>query len=379
MPRRWLTRAAALTSMAAAVIVALAGCGSSASFPGHADWLTAGQQAGRPPAFFLDNEAWSPSAGYSWSDFTVRGAFTGRAVAQHGHGLGHRVTAVAAIGTGAAFVAAEEAPNTCSSQLYWFRLDHRGHLGPLSAVGPAIYGEVNALAASADGQTVAYTLSGCLHANKGYLKVLNLRTGHTRRWTSVDLTDNGSLGLASNLSLSANGRLLAFVGWITGPNRASLRVLATRGPAGNLLGRSKAIRQLAAIPGGAEPRDAVAVSPGGTTIYLCAISPRPGSQLTTVASYRTGTGRLVKNMLVLPARDPAGGRPLPNCAMAVSRDGGHALVSVGVSYAGRPAGTAALAAATVDLATGRRPVFWFPVRLDPALAGPRSAAVSVAW
>jgi hypothetical protein len=381
MPRIRMARAAGPALIAAATI-ALTACGSSAAFPAYPAWLTSHRPAGGgPPAYFIDNEAWSPSAGYTWSDFTVRDTATGRAVSQRGHGLSHRVTAVAAIGGGAAFIAAEEAPVSCGSQLYWFRLDRRGRVSALSPLGPALGGEVNSLTASADGQTIAYTLAGCRQGDRGYLRVLNLRTGQLGRWSSVDLTGNGRIGMASDLTLSADGKLLAFVGWLPGGQHpASVRILATsRSQPGDLLGLSRPVRQLPGIAGGPEPQDAIALSPRGRVVYLCSVSAQRRSRVTTIASYRTATGRAAGPSVQLAAGTPANGHPLPGCAMTVSHDGRYALVSYGVSYPDPGSGVATLAAASVNLAARQPSAFSFPVRMNPALAGPRSVGVSFAW
>ena len=378
MPRGRLTRAARLVLASTAALV-LAGCGASATFPSHPAWLTSQEPvvAGGPPAFFIANEAWTPLPGYSSSRFIVRSAVTGATVPQGGHGLNNRVTAVAAVGSGTAFLAAEEDPQTCDSQLYWFRLDAGGRIGPLTPVGPPQAGEVNWLAASADGQTIAYTVSGCLRHAGGFLKVIDLRTGKIRRWRSVDLTDDGSLAVASNLALSASGRQLAFVGWSPDRDRATVRLLDTAGQTGGLGKRSRIVRTLSS-PGKAQPRDAVALTPDGSGVYVCTVSSRRNQQVTSVAEYAASSGALERQVLSLPAADPAGGHQLPGCALAGSRDGEHALVPFAVRYL-PGTGTASVSAAVISLASGQRSTISFVVRQDANLVGHGNAAVSISW
>jgi hypothetical protein len=382
MPRFRMTWAAGLAAALAAA--ALAGCASSASVSARPAWLTAQAPAAARPGYFIDNDAWSRSDGYQWSDFTIRRAVDGTPVTVRDGHLDHQVTAVAAIGTGGAFILAEEAPLNCATQLYWFRLSNRGSISRLSPVGTAFSGEVNSLAASADGRTIAYTQSGCTPDNNGFLKVLDVRTGQIRAWKSVDLTGRGRITLVSNLALSADGRILAFVGWSAGQQRVSVRILTTGGPVGepaaDLAEHSKAILWLPLPPRAPAPQDAIAISPGGTAFYLCSVAPQAGAQITSIAAYSTGTGRLLKPVVTLQAPNPANGHPLPGCSMSVSQGGRFALVPYAVRYPGAPSRQAVLSVASIDLT---RPAlaatFSFPVRQDPDIAGPGSAGVSVTW
>jgi hypothetical protein len=379
---RFRSACAGLTAVATAVV--LAGCGASAAFSAHPAWLAAQAPAAAKPAYFIDNDAWSGAGGYEWSDFTIRRTADGTPVTVPDGHLDHQVTAVTAIGTGRGFILAEEAPLNCATQLYWFRLGSQGSVSTMSAVGAQFSGEVNSLAASADGRTIAYTVSGCTSDNNGFLKVLDVRTGQTRAWKSVNLTGRGRIALASNLALSANGKLLAFVGWTAGPPRASVRLVATSGPvgdpAGDLAQHSKVIRWLPLPPQAPRPQDAVAISPAGTSFYLCTVTAEAGAQVTSIAAYSTRTGQLMRPVTQLRAPDPANGHPLPGCAMSVSQGGRFALVPYAVRYPDPASASAVLSVASIDLTAAVPPAtFSFPVRQDPDIAGPGAAGVSVTW
>ncbi len=273
-----------------------------------------------------------------------------------------------------------EAPRICASHLYWFQLDSQGNVGKLTSIGAALSGEVNALAASADGQTIAYTLAGCERGDKGFLRVISVTSKRLQQWTSVDLTGGGRIGIASNLSLSADGKLLTFVGWSPRHDTASVEELATGAPGGGrLTGRAKAVLRVAANQDGSEPKDAIAVSPDGASFYLCSVTARPGAQVTSIGSYATATGQLLKPVVRLSGKNPASGQPLPGCAMSVSAGDEFALVPYAVSYPATGSHTARLSVARINLATGSSAVLTFPVSLDLNLAGPPAAAVSIAW
>ena len=116
------------------------------------------------------------------------------------------------------FVIAAPAGNdfSCVTRLYRFTLDAQGRPGRLSPLGQKVRGHVWSLAASVRGQVIGYAVSGCAKGQPGYLAVLDARTGRTRQWSDVSLGGEspGNVAVAGPfLSMSANGRMLAFAGW----------------------------------------------------------------------------------------------------------------------------------------------------------------------
>jgi hypothetical protein len=134
--------------------------------------------------------------------------------------------------------------------------------------------------------------------------VLNSRTGQTRQWTLPSPNQKQpSLSDPSQLSISANGRLLAFGQLAERPFQggftitgAQIRVLPTSAPAGPVAERSRvAARISSAHTGFTAPT--VLLSPTGTSFYLCsqpfAFRPLGASRVTETAqiiAYRTATG-----------------------------------------------------------------------------------------
>ncbi|KAB2343415.1 TolB-like translocation protein [Actinomadura rudentiformis] len=128
------------------------------------------------------------------------------------------------------------------SHIYRLRIDPRGRLVELARLpGGDVPGNSNGpLAASADGAKLAVTVSAQDHPAPPASQV-RLLTVSTGRWTVW----SGN-GMAESLSLSPDGRRLAFQ-WVGfGKSPDGVRTLDTGGPAGDLLSRS---RQLVPVPG----------------------------------------------------------------------------------------------------------------------------------
>jgi hypothetical protein len=258
-----------------------------------------------PPPFFMD----ATTLGSAYSSPVIRASATGRLVASTPIGSDPRLDGydppygLAATGPDS-FVVGLMTPSDCSTQFFRFTVNGHGQPGALTQVGPTRPGELMSMAASAGGGLIAYTigLSGCPKAGHGsYLGVFDPVTGLTRQWTDAP-------AYISQLSMSADGRLLAFTQTVTKPAPGShgngfeilgyqVRVLATDAAAGTVDGRSRVAAAISAQDSlFATP--AVLLSPTGASFYLCAepwAVPKRGAKKITdtaeIVAYRTATGK----------------------------------------------------------------------------------------
>jgi hypothetical protein len=249
---------------------------------------------------------------------SVYSAVSGQVVASlRPPGRGRWFRAVATLGSDRTFVAAA-GPGTgadgCRTWFYRFSISPRGqpvNVAELPAGAPGVVADSTALAASANGQMVAYATQDCTASPASRVGVIHLATGKVTAWTARSRP--------RSLSLSADGSLLSFVAkpgigpaevWAAGaPAAWIVRTKARPGP----LASRKALR----APGGVL---AVALSPSGKVLFaITADGPPNRRHGGKVAGYDPFTGTLV-----LRARVLAGGAGPPGISPAVS--GRFALV-----------------------------------------------------
>jgi hypothetical protein len=364
-----------------AAAVAAGGLAAAGGFPfgrpaatGHG--RTAGSIAAPsgPPAYFMD----ATSMGGGYSSPKIRASATGKLVAPAPIGDVPALRdydppyGLAATGPDS-FVVGLMTPSDCSTQLFRFRINDRGRPGALTRVGPTLPGDLTSIAASAGGGRIAYTIDGdgCANARASgnYLAVLDVSTGRTRRWTGVPR-------YAGQLSMSANGRLLAFSQTLTKPVPHSnggfeilgdqVRVLATDAPPGTVAARSRVVTSIATKDSGFSA-STVLLSPTGTSFYLCSkpfAFAKPGTkritETATISAYRTATGKPGRVVAAWSASyvNRTGYAPMAlSCSsMALDPSGRYLLVpyrqtftNPGDEYSG-----GSLTAARISTATGAR-------------------------
>jgi hypothetical protein len=309
------------------------------------------------------------------SPLQVRDSATGALVAQD---LSVQATGLAALADGRTFVIAEPVGQSCATRLYQVRLNGRGQPGALSPLPvPVLPGELWSLTASGNGKVLGYAISGCSKGDPGYIGVVHVRSGRTTRWGNLELggVSPGSVGLNGELSLSANGRLLAFPAFGLSANSTitskGVRVLPVNAPPGTIAQRSRIVR------GGAYPpfRPLLAsavLSAGGRTLYTCTIL-RQSQHAVRIAADRTSTGRRRRALarLTVTGKPPAG-----SCPMALDGPGKHLLVPYSVHFSRNPEVAPKLRIARVTISTGRVKIL--KVRL-PAGGMQPADGLLIAW
>jgi hypothetical protein len=238
--------------------------------------------------------------------------------------------AVAAAG-GRTFVAAATtfSDREYTSAFYRFTLSADGKPGRLAQIGLAVPGEVDGLAASQDGQRIAYT---AIPNIGGTTPAIVTRTGDSALlWTVPGPGGPGRTGLlADGLSLTADGSDLSFITLrqadTVGPVRAAGTVwrLPTGSAPGSAVTRG---HEVTTGPADTAPFGAV-LSADGQTMYVLSVSAAlPDSaqshapQSATLSAYSTADGALLRTIHTWTGI-PAGftGKP----GMAIS--GGQLLV-----------------------------------------------------
>jgi hypothetical protein len=318
--RRYLAIGVAIAVVlagAAGAAVGLRGHGSRPpQRPHHAPasgQLSASTSVAAQPRFFAD----VITTGEANENLQIRASATGKLLAQEGSTA---VNGLAATGP-AGFVVAQQVGQQCAAQLYQVRLNGQGQPGAFSPVGPELHGEISSLAASEGGGLIGYAITGCGKGTQGYIGVVNTRTGQSRQWGDVSVAGEspGNVAVNGTLSMSANGRWLAFAGADTTASgsvvRQTIRVLSTTAPAGTVAERSRAVLSgLARAP----MLDAVGLSPDGTSFYACTQS---GSEV-SVARYSTSSGALLASVARLTGN---------MCQLALDPSGDHLLVAYSVT------------------------------------------------
>ncbi len=200
---------------------------------------------------------------------------------------------VAATGSRTTFVAAAGSRGSnCAIRLYTLTLTASGKpagLRPLNA--PKIPGQLTSLAASADGQMVAYGSVQCSGPRSpGTIGVV--AGGTVRRWNMPQNTSPASV------SLTADGTELGYAELPYPPallapvhGTAGAWIMPTSSPPGSVLAHS---RRVFAARGSGDVVSAV-LSPDGTTMYVAAESSRQPNRL-TLAAYRPADGALLRTL-----------------------------------------------------------------------------------
>jgi hypothetical protein len=199
--------------------------------------------------------------------------------------------AVSAFGNDQSFVVAAspgQGSGRCDTWFYWFTLSTQGQLGNMQ---PLLIPEVNgvvyaqsALAASADGSTVAYSAQRCPSARTGEIGVIHLTTG------SVTAYGWSQVGLPRELSLSANGTVLCYVGdpsngsLVGNTDAESAYLVNTSAPAGPLASHyRKALHTQHGMP-------AALISPSSAVLFaMTAVTTRRGTGALGKVSGHAGT------------------------------------------------------------------------------------------
>ena len=336
-----------------------------------------------PPRYFL--YAQQSGGAYDW--LQIRESASGKVVAQPypqppdylpPYGL-------AATGPGS-FVVGMMTPSDCATQFFRMRLDDRGRPGKLTRFGPTLPGELTALAASAGGGLIAYAIddSGCKTGGTSlgaYLGVLDVHSGQTRQWTIASsrselyMSADGMSSRLSQLSMSANGRLLAFslatgrpIHGGTEITGMQVQVLSTDAPPGPLAERSRVVLRDATSLSFMNGGSTVLLSPSGTSFYLCSqpfTLPRPGAsrvvETARITAYRTATGKatgVIANFATSYAMTKTGGYlPSLGCSsMALDTSGRFLLVPYLTSHVNPEDSYSAgsLRMAIINTATGAR-------------------------
>lgn len=339
------------------------------------------------PRYFL--YAQQSQGNYGW--LQIRESATGKLVAQpHPQPPDYLPPyGLAATGPGS-FLVGMMTPSDCATRFFRWRLDDQGRPGALTPVGPTLPGELTAMAASAGGGLIGYAIddSGCKTGGTSrgvYLGVLDAHSGRTRQW---------SQGFRiTQLSISANGRLLAFTDTTGRPVQGGMmitgmqvRVLAADASPGTVAERSRVVARTAAdfSPSGST---AVLLSPSGTSFYLCSQPlslQRPGAsrivETARIVGYRTATGTTTGVLATftasyVPPRGVSYYAPTVGCSSMALDPSGRFLL---VPYREMPLNleadnsSARVSAAIVDTTTGARSDW--TLQLDNA-----PSSITVAW
>lgn len=214
-----------------------------------------------------------------------------------------------ATGDGRTFIVAASGTHPCSTSLYRFRVTADGMPTTMTAFAtiPGVIQAPSDVAVSGNGTTVAYDALACgqgsqgrgglLHRASGhstgaYLAVVNTATGKTRRWTWRTNTGTGNEHLTTGgaVSLSADGRTVAFGDWVL-PTSAAPGTLAQRG---HVVARNGEFGRSAILGGG--PVSA----PDGKTVYFATYrikEDKPVGRNWQLRAYDVSTGqtRLVRS------------------------------------------------------------------------------------
>lgn len=315
----------------------------------------------------------------------VRSSVTGALVAEHVTRIATSVSALAATGPRSFVIAQPALAPGCGTRLYRVRLTGRGRLGRLTPVGAALPGWVSSLAASTGGRVIGYAVAGCAKGRPGYIGVLDTRTGRSRQWGEVNVSGNrGNVALSGPLSMSADGRMLAFTGWdlaghwqVLGGGHFThqvVRVLPTGAAAGTVAQRSHVV--LSTPPLAQPDLTAVALSPDARSFYLCTRSYSGHRGVREIAAYTTATGRRQRVIAT-----QTGSFIPPACQMALDPAGRSLLLTESVSDpSSDPAvspGTPLLHLAKIDLAT--RAVAVLNIKLPASGGMDPYTGMSTAW
>ena len=276
--------------------------------------------SGATPRYFVGIRPLPVTSAVLATSLTVYSTATGRVVGsleQPGQGRYYR--AVAALGSNQTFVAAAISAQgaDCHTWFYRFNVGRQGQPTRAQLLSvPEVTGEVidnSKLAVSADGGVLAYSAAPCSKKATGQVGVIRLGTRKITTWSTV------RAAAPRNLSLSANGTLLSFVGSASsgrGLQAQSADVvwtLATNAPSGPVASHYHRTLYLT------EGVQSAELSPTGVILFaMPAVAVRPAAMGratvtgTPVASvrpavnaYDTATGKLIGLVHSVPGGYPA--------------------------------------------------------------------------
>jgi hypothetical protein len=209
----------------------------------------------------------------AWGSLIMRDSSTGKITGQLSPPHGMSFAVVAATAGDRTFVTAGEliTRQGCTAQLYSFRLNELGQPGPLTPLHITVPGNFNVtggFAVTPDGRTIASTTFLCGQGQQE-LRVINRATGRTRIWTNP-------LAFSGDLSLSADGRLLAFIPL----GESATRLLRTSAPAGSVAARSRPVSR-GMVWG--------ILASNGRSLYGCTVSQERGAPSAGVVQHGTVT------------------------------------------------------------------------------------------
>ena len=225
----------------------------------------------------------------------------------------HNFASVSRLGGDRTFVATvitDLSHAACTTHLFRFSIDGRGHPGGLRPLSvPQVSGEVGELTSSADGEKVAFTASLCMPQTVG---LINLATGQTTTWI---VPRHGQQPVSfGSLSLTGDGSRLGFVvgAAVIPTGLTNAYVLPTNSPSGPLMRHATKVLH---VPTGVFD---VVLSNNGSQAYLETLS-HGGSVI--LSQYSTTTGQRVR----VVGRLSPGGRNLTEYSLIADAAGKHLL------------------------------------------------------
>jgi hypothetical protein len=272
------------------------------------------------------------------SNLTVVATATGHVMGRVAAPSGQTFDEVAGTAGDRVFYAATElrSQGSCHTVFYRIGLSTTGEpLAPAPLTVPQMRGLPTALAASADGGLLAYSVVGCAGNTSGYIPagqavghigIIDVSSGSVTRQWSYTLSED----YPNDVSLSATGSLLGYSVYreaasYSAPSFQVGRVLATRARPGPDYLRSRVIIR---TPAGAQAGIAsTALSTSGALMYAITSGARQ-----TLAAYDTSDGRRVQVLHSWPSETRLG-------QLSADLAGGYLLLAMGhqIPPAPRPA------------------------------------------
>jgi hypothetical protein len=206
----------------------------------------------------------------------------------------------ASVGTGDSqtFVVAAWPGSGCRTLLYEFRLGAAGRPGPLTPFGGgSVPGDISTnIAVGASDHVIAYGADSCGRPNHptAGLRVTDLATGHTTRWSFPDQQDVGSL------SLSADGSELGYIVDETKLFPSIAAVVPVGAGSGTLAGRSHIVEPARSLTN----ISSAVLSPDGKTLW--SVSDRTGAATASPPSMNLNE-TIVSSGVRQPSRTLPGG------------------------------------------------------------------------
>lgn len=192
------------------------------------------------------------------------------------------------------------------SRIYRFRVSGSGRIGGYSLVrGGMLAGrQADGLAVAADGSEVAVTTGPAAAtgaAGSAEVMVINTRTGAHAVWHNAPAVPGQMAFGVGDLSLTADGRELAFLGiprCIKGPckptgNGEEVRAVSPAGHGGNLSNSRLLLRQSALVRLATGYIDGAVISPDGSSVAVVEMNTPAGSadNIMSVVQVSAATGR----------------------------------------------------------------------------------------